>query len=302
MSRQKRRFFQKIYKEGVEYNKWLFKFANNAIASYRVEGLPLEVDARWLALKLFELGSVAFFYDEDAGEYACMQYLSMGVFDCYGNPTRITVWNPWTHYNKILEKGQFVIIWDTYLRINNYRSFIELAYRLSRIDGTADVNCTAQKTPVILACSENSQLSMKNMIAKVDADEPYIPVSKRFNIDDVQAIQLNAPFVTLDLLEAQQILYNQGNSMLGITSVIAHKKERMITSEVESSTADSLANRRSRTMARDYATEQIRENFGINVRWFFDDGDEPNKEVEGGDDVFQDLKDESLASSMIKRF
>lgn len=178
MSRQKRRFFQKIYKEGVEYNKWLFKFANNAIASYRVEGLPVEVDARWLALKLFELGSVAFFYDEDAGEYACMQYLSMGVFDCYGNPTRITVRNPWTNYNKVLEKGQFVIIWDNYLRINNYQSFIGLAYRLTRLDGTIDVNCTAQKTPVVVACNENSLLSMKNMIAKVDADEPYIPVSK----------------------------------------------------------------------------------------------------------------------------
>ena len=302
MSRQKRRFFQRIYKEGVEYNKWLFKFASNAIASYRVEGLPVEVDARWLALKLFELGSVAFFYDEDAGEYACMQYLSMGVFDGYGNPTRITVWNPWTHYNKVLEKGQFVIIWDNYMRINNYRSFVGLAYRLTRLDGTIDVNCTAQKTPVVVACNENSQLSMKNMIAKVDADEPYIPVSKKFNTDDIQAIQLNAPFVALDLLEAQQRLYNQGNSMLGITSVIAQKKERMITSEVDSGNADALANRRSRTMARDYATEQIKNNFGINVRWFFDDGDEPDKEVEGGDDIFQDLKDESLASSMIKRF
>lgn len=303
MSRQKRRFFQKIYKEGVEHNKWLFKFANNAIASYRVEGLPVEVDARWLALKLFELGSVAFFYDEDVGEYACMQYLSMGVFDCYGNPTRITVWNPWTHYNKVLEKGQFVIIWDNYLRINNYQSFIGLAYRLTRLDGTIDVNCTAQKTPVVVACNENSQLSMKNMIAKVDADEPYIPVSKKFNTDDIQAIQLNAPFVALDLLEAQQRLYNQGNSMLGITSVISQKKERMITSEVESSNADSLANRRSRTMARDYATEQIKDIFGLNVRWFFDDGDEPNKEVEGGETMFfQDLKDKSLASSMIKRF
>lgn len=293
MSRQKRRFFQKIYKEGVEYNKWLFKFANNAIASYRVEGLPVEIDARWLSLKLFELGSLAIFYDEDAKEYACMQYLSMGVFDCYGNPTKITVWNPWTHYNKVLEKGQFVIIWDNYLRVSNYRSFIELAYRLSRLDGTVDVNCTAQKTPVFLACNENSQLSMKNVIAKVDADEPYIPVSKKFNTDDIQAIQMNAPFVALDLLEAQQKLYNQGISMLGITSVVSQKKERMITSEVETNNADALANRRSRTMARDCATEQIKDVFGISVRWFFDDGDEPNKEVDGGEDAFQDLKDES---------
>lgn len=298
MSRQKRRFFQRIYKEGVEYNKWLFKFANNAIASYRVEGLPVEVDARWLALKLFELGSVAFFYDEDAQEYACMQYLTMGVFDCYGNPTKIRVCNPWTNYQKILKKGQFVIIWDNYLRINSYQSFIGLAYRLTRLDGTIDVNCTAQKTPVIVACNENSQLSMKNMIARVDADEPYIPVSKKFNTDDIQAIQLNAPFIALDLLEAQQRLYNQGNSMLGITSVIAQKKERMITSEVESSNADSLANRRSRTMARDFATEQIKELFGIDVKWYFDDGDEPNKEVDDNEDGFQ----ESLDSSIIERF
>lgn len=302
MGRQKRRFFQRIAKEGIEYNKWLFKFANNAIASYRVEGLPVEIDARWLALKLFELGSVAFFYDSDAEEYACMQYTSMGVFDCYGNPTKITVYNPWTAYNKVLEKGQFVIIWDNWLRINNYWSFVNLAYRLTRLDGTIDVNCTAQKTPVIVACSENNALSMKNMIAKVDADEPYIPVNSKFNVDDIKAIQMNAPFVALDLLEAQQRLYNQGNSMLGITSVIAQKKERMITSEVDSANADSLANRRSRTMARDYASEQIKDIFGIDVKWYFDDGDEPNKEVEGGDDVFQDLKDESLASSMIKRF
>lgn len=302
MSRQKRRFFQKIVKNGVEYNKWLFKFANNAIASYRVEGLPVEIDARWLSLKLFESGSVAFFYDPDADEYACMQYTCMGVYDCYGNPTKINVWNPWTNYSRILDKGQFVIIWDNWLRMNNYWSFVNLAYRLTRLDGTIDVNCTAQKTPVIVACSENNSLSMKNMIAKVDADEPYIPVNSKFNVDDIKAIQLNAPFVSLDLLEAQQKLYNQGNSMLGITSVIAQKKERMVTSEVNSGNADALANRRSRTMARDYATEQIKDVFGLDVKWFFDDGDEPNKEIQGDADVSQDLKDGSSASSMIRRF
>lgn len=289
-------------KEGVEYNKWLFKFANNAIASYRVEGLPTEIDPRWLSLKLFELGSVAFFYDSDAGEYACMQYSVLGYFDSYGNPAKIRVWNPWTNYQKVLNRGEFVIIWDNWMRVNNYTSFVYLSYRLWRIDGTIDVNCTAQKTPVVLACSENNQLSVKNMIAKVDADEPYIPVNSKFNLDDIKAINLNAPFVTLDLLEAQQRLYNQGNSMLGITSVIAQKKERMITSEVDTGNADALANRRSRTMARDYATKQIKELFGIDVQWFFDDGDEPNKEVEKDGNVFQDLKDKSLATSMIERF
>lgn len=301
MSRTKRRFFQRAFKEGVEYNKWLLKFANNAIASYRVEGLPEEIDPRWLAIKLFELGSVAFFYDSDAGEYACMQYSTLGYYDCYGNPTKIRVWNAWTGYNKELNQGEFVIIWDNWLRCCNYRSFINLAYRLWRIDGTIDVNCTAQKTPVIVSCSENNMLSVKNMIAKVDADEPYIPINNKFNMDDVKAIQLNAPFITLDLLEAQQRLYNQGNSMLGIASVISQKKERMITSEVDSANADSLANRRSRTMARDYASQQIKKLFGLDVTWVFDNGDEPDKETDEGFTDWGELKERSLAKSMIER-
>lgn len=87
-SRSKRRFFQKVYSSGIQYNHWLMKFASNAVASFRVEGLPVEIDSRWLAVKLFELGSIAFFYDSDAGEYACMQYMCLGTYDCYGNPTK----------------------------------------------------------------------------------------------------------------------------------------------------------------------------------------------------------------------
>jgi len=300
LSRAKRRFFQRAFKEGIEYNKWLIKFANNAIASYRVEGLPEEIDPRWLAIKLFELGSVAFFYDSDAQEYACMQYSTLGYYDCYGNPTKIRVWNAWTGYNKELSEGEFVIIWDNWLRTCNYRSFINLAYRLWRIDGTVDVNVTAQKTPVIVTCTENNMLTLKNMIAKVDADEPYIPVSTKINLEDIKAINLNAPFNALDMLEVQQRLYNQGNSMLGITSVISQKKERMITSEVDSANADALANRRSRTMARDYASQQIKKLFGVDVQWIFDNGDEPNKESDGKSD-WGALKEESLATSMIRR-
>ena len=132
-SRSKRRFFQKVYSSGIEYNHWLMKFASNAISSYRVEGLPKEIDSRWVALKLFELGSVAFFYDSDADEYACMQYSCLGTYDCYGNPTKIRVWNTWTGYQRELGKDEFVIIWDNMLRINMYNAYVELAYRLWRM-------------------------------------------------------------------------------------------------------------------------------------------------------------------------
>ena len=58
-------------------------------------------------------------------------------------------------------------------------------------------------------------------------------------------------------------------------------------SEVDTANADALANRRSRTMAREYASEQIKERFGLDVTWTFDDGDEPNKEIyEGNQEEF----------------
>ena len=302
-SRSKRRFFQKVLSSGIEYNSWLMKFAGNAVASYRVEGLPIEIDSRWLALKLFELGSVAFFYDDEAEEYACMQYSCLGTYDGYGNPTRILVWNPWTRYHRELKKDEFVIIWDNWLRKNMYKNFIGLAYRLWRIDGTIDTNCTAQKTPVIIQCSENERLTFKNLIADVDADNPYVALGDNMSLKDLKALQLGAPFVAPQLTELQQTLYNRGNALLGITSIISQKKERMIKSEVETSNADAIANRRSRTMARDYASKQIRERFGLNVTWIFDEGDEPNKETgdENREDFISQLKVSSLGTSVIER-
>lgn len=302
-SRSKRRFFQKVYSSGIQYNHWLMKFASNAISSYRVEGLPKEIDSRWLALKLFELGSVAFFYDSDADEYACMQYSCLGTYDCYGNPTNIRVWNPWTGYQRELGKDEFVIIWDNMLRINMYNSYVELAYRLWRIDGTIDTNCSAQKTPVIVQCSENERLTFKNLIANVDADNPYIAVGDNLSLKDIKALQLGAPLVAPQLLEVQQTLYNRGNALLGITSVIVQKKERMVKSEVDTANADALANRRSRTMARDYASEQIKEKFGLDVTWIFDEGDEPNKETDEGnrEEFISGMKVASLGPSVIER-
>lgn len=302
-SRSKRRFFQRVYSSGIQYNHWLMKFASNAVASYRVDGLPKEIDSRWLALKLFELGSIAFFYDSDADEYACMQYSCLGTYDCYGNPTKILVWNPWTGYQRELNKGEFVIIWDNMLRINMYNAYIDLAYRLWRIDGTIDTNCVAQKTPVIVQCSENERLTFKNLLAGVDADNPYLAVGDNLSLKDIKALQLGAPLVAPELMEVQQTLYNRGNALLGITSVIVQKKERMVKSEVDTANADALANRRSRTMARDYASEQIKERFGLDVTWIFDEGDEPDKETDEGnrEDFISSMKVASLDTSIIER-
>ena len=279
------------------------KFASNAVASYRVEGLPKEIDSRWLALKLFELGSVAFFYDSDADEYACMQYSCLGTYDCYGNPTKIHVWNPWTGYQRELNKGEFVIIWDNMLRTNMYNAYIELAYRLWRIDGTIDTNCVAQKTPVIVQCSENERLTFKNLLAEVDADNPYLTVGDNLSLKGIKALKLDAPLIAPELMEVQQTLYNRGNALLGITSVIVQKKERMVKSEVDTANADALANRRSRTMARDYASEQIKERFGIDVTWVFDEGDEPDKETDEGnrEEFISGMKVASLDTSVIER-
>ena len=144
-------------------------------------------------------------------------------------------------------------------------------------------------------------MTFKNLIANVDADNPYIAVGDNLSLKDIKALQLGAPLVAPQLLEVQQTLYNRGNALLGITSVIVQKKERMVKSEVDTANADALANRRSRTMARDYASKQIKEKFGLDVTWFFDEGDEPNKETGQGnrEDFISSMKVASLGTSVI---
>ena len=302
-SRSKRRFFQRCRNGAIDYNAWLQKFANNAISSYNVDGLPIEIDERWLNLKLFTLGSVAFFYDDILEKYLVMQYTTLGKFDCYGNPREIHVYDNWNGYNRVLKENEFVIIWDNQLRQNLYTSFVDIAYRLWRIDGTIDVNCSAQKTPVIVQCGENERLSFKNMIAEVDADSPYIALGDKLAINNIKALQLNAPFVSPQLLEVQQTLYNRGNAMLGITSVAVQKKERLVKSEVETANADALANRRSRTFARDLASRQIKEKFGLDITWTFDNGDEPFKDLDvmTPEELTSEMKRNSLLQSALER-
>ena len=56
-------------------------------------------------------------------------------------------------------------------------------------------------------------------------------------------------------------------------------------------------------MARDYASEQIKEKFGLDVIWIFDEGDEPNKENDEGnrEDFISSMKVASLGTSVIER-
>ena len=72
----------------------------------------------------------------------------------------------------------------------------------------------------------------------------------------------------------------------------------MVKSEVDTANADALANRRSRTMARDYASIQIKEKFGLDVTWIFDEGDEPNKETDelNQEEFIDDIKVDSLGT------
>ena len=154
-----------------------------------------------------------------------------------------------------------------------------------------------------MQCSENERLTFKNLIAGVDTDNPYLAVGDNLSLKDIKALHLDAPFVALELMEVQQTLYNRGNALLGITSIVVQKKERMVKTEVDTANADAIANRRSRTMARDYASKQIKERFGLNVTWVFDEGDEPNKETgnENREDFISQMKVASLGTSVIER-
>lgn len=54
-------------------------------------------------------------------------------------------------------------------------------------------------------------------------------------------------------------------------------------------------------MARDYASQQIKKLFGLDITWVFDNGDEPGKENDEDFTDWGELKERSLAKSMIER-
>lgn len=260
--------------ESAKYNNNAFmeyynRLTELSISMFKWTNVPETIDTRFLELILFGDGMAVFFEDEDIG-YLSLRCMIGGHLDVYQIPTERTAYAS-NGYNKPLDESNSVIIFNNKLHTNSVLTVENYARRLWNLDRTIDVNCNAQKTPVLISCDETQRLTLKNVYMQYEGNQPVIYADKNLNPNSLQVLKTDAPFVADQLYLLKTQLWNEALTYLGISNVNMTKKERLISDEVIRNQGGVIANRNSRLKERQDACEKINRMFGLDIWCEFED-------------------------------
>lgn len=243
-----------------------------AISRFKWNDIPDTMDARFLELALYEQGFAVGFEDEVMGILG-LQVIIGGQLTVYNEPIQRTAYAN-NGYQKTLSPKDSVICWNNRLRQPSCKVINYYAYKLYELDRTIDVNIRAQRTPVLVKATENQRLTMKNLYAQYDGFEPFIFGTDNLDINNIQAIKTDAPFVADKIQTQKEKIFNECLTYLGIANVSVSKKERLISDEVERGMGGTYASRNSALSMRQDFCDKMNDMFGLNMSVEF------NEEIE----------------------
>lgn len=264
MAKRKRTQWSSVDLNNRTYTHYYNRLTELAVSMFEWRGLPDSVDPRFLELTLFSDGMAVFFKDDVMDQYLALQTMIGGNLDVYRIPKIRTAYAA-NGYNMKLDESNSVIIFNNMLHTNCLSDIELFAYKLYECDRTMIVNIKAQKTPVMIACDENQRLTMINLYAQYDGNEPFIFGGKDIDMKKIQAITTGAPYIADKVYETKTQIWNEAMTYLGISNVPMVKKERMVTDEVSKNMGSVVASRYTRLEMRKQACKQINKMFGLNI-------------------------------------
>lgn len=251
----------------MTFSYYYYKLMLIARSLFVWENLPNNMDERWIEKYLFTSGKCIFYKDPVMG-YMVAGLAQQGGINCYGDPTSVApVAENYVYEGKQLINGKnCYVIRNNDLMLPTFPTIRFYSFKLSNLDRAIDTNVEAQKTPIIIRCSDRQRLSLKNAINQRRDNEPVIWTTDQSNIADmVDTLQLNIPPVFKDLQTQKHMVLNEVFTDLGINNANMDKRERMVANEVEANNEQVKAAEDVMLKVREEACKQINRIFGLNI-------------------------------------
>lgn len=267
MSRKKnKKIWQSAEMNNLQYRMYYEMLEQMACSVYRWEGLPEEIDQRFLELTLFNRGLSVFFYDEaEYDAYFATMGAPSGTINMYQNPTSYIAYGS-NGFHRYIKASDCAPIWNNYLRRPDINAMRIYARRLADIDRTIDVNLAEQKMPMFVTCPESQRLTVENLMKQYMGNEPIvIGADGMFDPSQMQYLHSGAPFIVDKLLEAKFTIWAEIMTYLGIDNQNIQKSERVQTAEVQANSGQIEANRLIRLNCRRMACKEINRKYGLQV-------------------------------------
>lgn len=262
------------------YNYYFMRLASIAVSCFEWENLPGEIDSRFLETTLLYNSNALFFNDEILGHLVLPVALG-GQFNVYGIPTNRRAYAT-NGYQAERDNNNSVVIYDNMLHMSLLPIIEMFCKRLTNLEITKDINLRAQKTPIMLQCTESQRLTLENLFMKIDCSTPVIYADKALDLDSVKVLDLKAPYLVGNLQTEKLNVLQEAYNFLGVGGLEIEKRERLLTREIAASQEASFAQRENRLKAREQAAEQINKMFGLNISVKYSNTGETLK---GGDDI-----------------
>ena len=212
---------------------------------------------------LYRYGKACIVNDNEIGIKA-LNVTAAGKLNLYYLPVKVNCFS--TGYNKIYDFDDVVYIMNNELQKPTKDTLTLFAARLYETERTTDVNLQAQKTPVLIEGDKNTLLTLKNIYMQYSGNMPVIYGNKNFDVSSkLNVLRTDAPYVVDKLDTHKDKIWNDCMTFLGINNANTSKKERLVTSEVESN--DQLINYYLNCFykKRKEACDILNKKFGTNV-------------------------------------
>lgn len=266
--RKKTNFEESLRKNMCSYYYYLDRLIELAITSIEYTNLPeqetLPLNVRFLETKLAYNGSAVFFKDDIVDLFMWLQVSNKSDLNVYNEPVRYRAFAS-NSYQRDLSSADSVIIYNNYMRTPIVPYLEMFAARLWDLDQTIDVNCRAQKTPILLTAPTHQRQTVLNLYKEFDGNSPVIYGDDTLSKESIKSITTGAPFVADKIYELKCNIWNEALTFLGISNITLNKKERVVSDEVQRNQGGTVASRYGRLEARQDSFDRINNMFGLDI-------------------------------------
>lgn len=252
------------------YIDYLERMKKIALSMFEWINLPDSMNSRFLEMCLYYKGQAALLYDEDYG-YINTQAADSGYINIYGLPTKINCFS--YSFNQMRDlyipdagetkEKECILVMNTYERIPTCATIELFALRLAEAQRTADININAQRTPILIRTDKNQEVTMRNLYAQYEGNTPVIYADKyQLTPDDIKVFKTDSPFIAKDIMEYKVQIWNEFLTFLGVSN-LSEKRERLITSEIDSNNELVNLNLQSYLAPRKKACQEFNDKYGL---------------------------------------
>ena len=245
-----------------------FLFSNLALNRFTWENLPSGLESRHIEKALFEFGQCAFYDDESVG-LICLPCVSSNNLNVYGDPTEVVLHG--INYSKNVKVKDCVRVLNndnctpTSHHVNYY------VKKIYEVDKAMDKNLKKLKIPYIVATTKQNELTMKNLMKKINNDEDEILLDEKMtnggNVG-IEVLNTNAPYYIDKYQQHKNDLMCEFLTIMGLNNSNANngKKERLLVDEVNVNNGEILMYLDIDYKNRLKACEEINKRYGLNVK------------------------------------